>query len=214
MSAHNSLKKHIYSKVENNKNEKLNKLLDTAYDLFTNKGIKHTSIQEIVDHAGVAKGTFYLYFKDKYELQDYLLAITSYRLFEKALKACSTTQFDRLDSKIIFIINFIIDELINRTTLIHFIKKNLSLGLYSEKIPILIDDEQLGLKELFIQDVKKKGLNMPHPETTLFMIIELTGSTVFTSLMNKEPLPINEYKPILYNTIKRMINEDGDVCGC
>ena len=54
------------SKVENNKNEKLNTLLDTSFKLFTEKGIKHTSIQDIVDNAGVAKGTFYLYFKDKY----------------------------------------------------------------------------------------------------------------------------------------------------
>ena len=53
------------SKVESNKNKKLNKLLDTAFQLFTDKGIHHTSIQDIVNHAGVAKGTFYLYFKDK-----------------------------------------------------------------------------------------------------------------------------------------------------
>lgn len=214
MYSHNLKDTHIYSKVENNKNEKLNKLLDTAFELFTNKGIKHTSIQDIVDKAGVAKGTFYLYFKDKYELQDYLLAITSYKLFDRALKACNNQELHRLDDTIIFIIDYIIDELINRPTLIHFIKKNLSLGLYSEKISILIDNDQLALKELFINDVQKKGLNMPNPEITLFMIIELTGSTVFTSIVNKEPLPIQQYKPILYNTIKRMINEDGDVCGC
>ena len=29
-----------------------------------------------------------MYFKDKYEIQDHLLARTSYRLFHKALKAC------------------------------------------------------------------------------------------------------------------------------
>lgn len=214
MYTHKLKEKHMYSKVENNKNEKLNKLLDTAFELFTNKGIKHTSIQDIVDQAGVAKGTFYLYFKDKYELQDYLLAITSYKLFAESLKACDNKALNRLDEKIIFVIDYIIDELIHRPALINFIKKNLSLGLYSEKISILIDDKQLGLKELFIDDVQKKGLNMPNPEITLFMIIELTGSTAFTSIVNQQPLPIQQYKPILYNTIKRMINEDGDVCGC
>ena len=41
------------------KNEKEHRLLDTAFKLFTEKGIKSTSIQEIVDNANVAKGTFY-----------------------------------------------------------------------------------------------------------------------------------------------------------
>ena len=36
----------------------------------TKKGVKDTSIQEIVDGADVAKGTFYLYFKDKYEVMN------------------------------------------------------------------------------------------------------------------------------------------------
>ncbi len=196
------------SKVESNKNKKLNKLLDTAFQLFTDKGIHHTSIQDIVNHAGVAKGTFYLYFKDKYEIQDHLLARTSYRLFHTALKASEKENIERLDDKIIFIINYIIDFLVHNPLVINFIQKNLSLGLYSEKISILMDDKELGLNELFLSEVKRRNLNIPNPEVTLFMIIELVGSTVFSSIVKKEPLPIDEYKPILYKTIKMMLNEN------
>ena len=59
---------------EDNKLEKERRLLDTAFKLFTEKGVKDTSIQDIVDNANVAKGTFYLYFKDKYEIRDVLIA--------------------------------------------------------------------------------------------------------------------------------------------
>lgn len=197
-----------HSKVEDNKNEKANKLLDTAFQLFTDKGIKRTSIQDIVDNAGVAKGTFYLYFKDKYDLQDHLIARTSYHLFDKALKASEKENLNRLDDKIIFIINYIIDVLVNNPIIINFIQKNLSLGLYSEKISLLMDDEQLGLKELFLKEVKKRNVSIANPEVTLFMIVELVGSTVFSSIVKKEPLPIQEYKPYLYETIKMMINEN------
>ena len=55
------------------KNDKKQRLLEGGYKLFTEKGIKATSIQNIVDKANVAKGTFYLYFKDKYELRDVLI---------------------------------------------------------------------------------------------------------------------------------------------
>lgn len=196
------------SKVETNKNEKLNKLLDTAFQLFTDKGIKHTSIQDIVDNAGVAKGTFYLYFKDKYEIQDHLLVRTSYRIFHQALKVSEQQQIERLDDKIIFIIDYIIDFLVGNPMIINFIQKNLSLGLYSEKISVLMDSKELRLNDLFLSEVKKRNLNLPHPEVTLFMIIELVGSTVFSSIVKNEPLPIEKYKPILYQTIKMMINEN------
>ena len=68
-------------------NDKKQRLLDTAFSLFTDKGIKNTSIQEIVDKANIAKGTFYLYFKDKYELQNVLITKKSEKLFNDALSA-------------------------------------------------------------------------------------------------------------------------------
>ena len=54
-------------KLENNKQQKRTSLLDTAFKLFTTQGVSKTSIAEISQKAGIAKGTFYLYFKDKLE---------------------------------------------------------------------------------------------------------------------------------------------------
>ena len=196
--------KEIKSKINDNKQEKERKLLNTALHLFSEKGIKKTSIQDIVKDAGIAKGTFYLYFKDKYELQDVLLAKTSHELFSKACKEATQQQFDRLDDKIVFIIDSIINELIVRP---NFIQKNLSLGLYSEKLTDLLDSEELGIKELFVNEVKEKDIPLEYPEMTLFMIIELVSSTVFTSIVESHPLPIEEFKPHLYKTIRLLINE-------
>ena len=57
-------------KIELNKMQKNTTLLQTAFDLFTEKGFAKTTISDIVNQAGLAKGTFYLYFKDKYDLRD------------------------------------------------------------------------------------------------------------------------------------------------
>ena len=58
-------------RVEENKNEKkTRRSFATAYELFTTKGINSTAISDIVEKAGVAKGTFYLYFKDKYDIKN------------------------------------------------------------------------------------------------------------------------------------------------
>ena len=47
-------------KVDENKKKKKEALFNTAYELFTTKGINATAISDIVEKAGVAEGTFYL----------------------------------------------------------------------------------------------------------------------------------------------------------
>ncbi len=49
-------------KVDQNKKQKKDSLLDAAFGLFMENGFHKTSISDIVNQAGVAKGTFYLYF--------------------------------------------------------------------------------------------------------------------------------------------------------
>ena len=85
--------------------EKENRLLESAFKLFTEKGLKETSIQGIVDESNVAKGTFYLYFKDKYELRDILIEKKSKKLFSDAVNALRKNYIKSLDDQIIFIVS-------------------------------------------------------------------------------------------------------------
>ena len=189
-------------------NDKKQRLLNTAFTLFTQKGIKDTSIQEIVDNANVAKGTFYLYFKDKYEIQNILIAKKSEKLFNDALEKLHKNYIESFPDQIIFIINNIIDELQKQPTLLKFISKNLSWGVYNKSILKIYENSEKkedSLFNLFLKGVKENNINLKNPEVTLFMIIELVSSTCFTSILEKEPLPIEEYKPFLYDAIRQFL---------
>ena len=98
-------------KVDENKKKKKEALFNTAYELFTTKGINATAISDIVEKAGVAKGTFYLYFKDKYDIKNKLTAFKTHELFEKAAKALRKADISGLEEQLIFIIDYIIDAL-------------------------------------------------------------------------------------------------------
>jgi len=195
----------LSKKIEENKEEKEHKLLESAFNLFTEKGVKNTSIQEIVDKAGVAKGTFYLYFKDKYDVQDYLIVKKSKQLFNDAVNKLSEKHIKDYKERIIFVIDYIIDEFIKNKLLLSFISKNLSWGIYNNKISSFIDDSSL--LTLFTKDIKDNNVNIKNPEVKLFMIIELVSSTVFTSITANKPLPIKEFKPYLYDEIRGMLSE-------
>lgn len=195
-------------KINNKKLNKQEKLLEAGFCLFTQKGIKSTTVQDIVNKAKIAKGTFYLYFKDKYELRDILIMKKSQKLFNDALRSLKKSKITDFKDQIIYIINYVIDELTKNPLLLKFIAKDLGWGVFNKaviNVYSLSNNDNEDLQEMFIRGVKENHLNIKNPEVTLFMIIELAGSTCFTSVLYREPLPIEEYKPILYEEIKKML---------
>jgi AcrR family transcriptional regulator len=210
-SKENKLKKLIKksaSIAQDNKAEKEEKLLNEGFKLFTTKGFINTSIQDIVNKANVAKGTFYLYFKDKYQLRDVLITKKARKLFNDALTSLNNNYIEDFSDQIIYIINYVIDELNKDPLLLQFISKDLGWGVFNKTLLNLYsisEEEENGMYDLFIKGVEKNNLKLANPRATLFMIIELVSSTIFTSILYNEPLPIKEYKPILYNQIRNML---------
>ena len=195
-------------KNDESKNDKESRLLNTGFKLFIEKGIKDTSIQDIVDEANVAKGTFYLYFKDKYELRDILIAKKSMALFNDAINALHNSYIKNFADQIIFVINYIIDELAKSPLLLKFISKNLSWGVYSQTVLKLYDTDKTSntsMISLFLNGVKENNIKLKNPSVTLYMIVELVSSTCFNSILYKEPLPIEEFKPYLYDLIRELL---------
>ena len=190
-------------------NEKQSRLLDNAFKLFTKKGVTDTSVQEITDSADVAKGTFYIYFKDKYEIRDVLIEMKSKMLFNSALKALRKTDIQELSEQVIFIVDHVINSLARNQLLLKFISKNLSWGIFSQTMQKLYEkdsqNEENGVLTLFKKGIEENKLKIENPEVTLHMIIELVSSTCFNSIIYETPLPINEYKPYLYDAIRKLM---------
>lgn len=86
------------------------KIITTSIPLFDKKGYSETSIQDIVDHIGVTKGTFYYYYKSKQELlRDINLGYIE-RLLDKQkliLDDTSKTYYEKLYNIIYMVIRFI-----------------------------------------------------------------------------------------------------------
>lgn len=59
--------------------ERRNEILDTAERLFISKGYAKSTVNDILQEIGIAKGTFYYYFKSKEEVMDAIII----RLTEK-----------------------------------------------------------------------------------------------------------------------------------
>jgi AcrR family transcriptional regulator len=191
-------------KINENKKQKRDALLNTAYDLFTTKGIQSTAISDIVKRAGVAKGTFYLYFKDKYDIKNNLVAHKTRELFNNAGTEMLARQITGLENQLIFIIDHIIDVLVKDLPLLNFISKNLVMGALRSTL-ITGKDTDDEIYERFLQIVAMDEYEYEDVDVMLFTIVELAGSAGYNSILYKEPVPIEEYKPFLYRTVRLII---------
>lgn len=193
-------------KISENKQLKFNKLVEHANRLFLSKGFERTSISDITNAAGVAKGTFYLYFKDKYELRDYLIAQTSSKLFRRAFSELKKHSFDSLEDEIIFLVDHIITQLSKNKIILHFISKNLSWGIFYQAINTYSDKTNISFDSVYKMLLENDyGIELRDPEIMLFMILELASSTCYSTVLHNDPVPFERVKPYLNDCIRSIV---------
>ncbi|WP_160687383.1 TetR/AcrR family transcriptional regulator [Clostridium sp. C2-6-12] len=181
-------------------------LFSSAFDLFLEQGIEKTSIDDIAKNAGVAKGTFYLYFSDKYDILNKLILQKSNEIIKEGLFKTNSLGSEDFKERTLFFIDYIINYLKDNVSLLKLINKNISWGLYRKAImtPAEYDDVKRVL-DIFIKNLTNEGMKKEEAEMTLFMIIELVGSICFTTIILKEPTDIDSIKPVLFKKILAMI---------
>ena len=178
--------------------------MDTAFDLFTSQGIVKTSIDDIAKRAGIAKGTFYLYFKDKYDLQNRLIAHKTKAIFDHALANSGHERIPTLDGKILAVVDDILDQLKDDKLLLRFIYKNLSWGVFRRAIENSEDE--------FLRALEPEGesaLSRDDAAVVAYTILELTGSACYSVILYNDPVDLDTYKPYLHRSIKAILAEFG-----
>lgn len=70
--------------------ERRNEILDAAEMLFSTKGYSKTTVNDILQEVGIAKGTFYYYFKSKEEAMDAIVM----RFIESGVRVAETIAND------------------------------------------------------------------------------------------------------------------------
>lgn len=177
-----------------------------AYELFSDNTVEKTSIDDIVKKAGVAKGTFYLYFKDKYDILNQLILQKSNKIIKEAVEETNTLGIKDFRERTLSFIDYIINYLKDNISLLKLINKNISWGLYRKAIMKPEEYEEVKkVLDIFIENLHNEGMKREEAEMTLFMIFELVGSVCFTTIILKEPTEIDKIKPILFKKILAML---------
>lgn len=199
-------KRIIMGKLDANKKIKRDTLLNTAFQLFTSKGISKTSISDIVENAGVAKGTFYLYFKDKLDIKNKLISHKSSQVFCNAAAELEKHQGElSFEDSIIFIVDNIVNKLAENKALLGFISKNLSWGIFKTALTSPVYEDDINFHNVYLKMLEDAPNEFESPEIMLFMIVELVSSTCYSAILYGEPVNLEKLKPYLYRTIREIM---------
>ncbi|QGU94188.1 TetR family transcriptional regulator [Clostridium bovifaecis] len=197
------------TKAEGKKLIKQKKLYDAAYELFTTKGVNKTSIDDIAKKAGVAKGTFYLYFQDKHDIIDRIVWHKSLVLLNEAMNK-TEKEAPKLDTsfvdRMITFTGYVIEYLKENKRLLELINKNLSWGVFRNALRDPRNHDRMEeVRSFFLDNNKPINMDSDTLEKVVFMIIELVSSVCYSSIILNEPDNIDNMKPLLFNMIKKML---------
>lgn len=177
-------------------------IMEAATELFMNTGFTATAVDEVVKAAGVAKGTFYLYFKDKYDLLDQIVTYKSAEVLKSALNELfekEKTQPFNLNEKVIFVTDFITAYMCEHKDLTALLDKNFSKCFrYFLTQP---DSESAELMKKITGAFALEGYTERQAEITLFLITELVASTVCDAILSRGPFTLEEIRPALRDFI-------------
>lgn len=195
--------------LDQKKEEKKKNLLEAARILFLQKGFSKTSISEIAQAAKVAKGTFYLYFKDKDELLENLVFQIGRNILTLAYTYTEQHRTEDFTENVVLFVDYIITYFSAHKDSLSLIKRNFSWTMVQRSL------EQEGndvLRQQLLERLQTSPASQNHTQQELFnmvyMIVELCGSVCYSSIIEQVPDTIDHMKPLLYTMIRRILNNE------
>ena len=122
-------------------------------------------------------------------------------LFSEAHVALEASHITGFTAQLHFIVDNILDRLETESSLLGFISKNLSWGVFKDAFQEQADDDDFPFFQEYLNLLDQSDVQYDSPELLLFTIIELVSSTSYSCILHSQPVSLAEYRPYLHRTI-------------
>lgn len=154
----------------------------------------------------MAKGTFYLYFHDKNAILDALVFNICHKVFWDACANMDEHRVDNLADNVIHVVDYIIE---------HFKRDPLTLSVVCRNFgwkPVLEvelhESDDPFLKRILLalkNSPEMKGRTESEVINLVYVLMEMTGSVCYASIIEHEPDNIDNMKPVMYEIIRKSL---------
>ena len=186
-----------------NKKRKYDALLTKGTELYTENGLHNTSVDQITKKAGVAKGTFYLYFKNKEDFIEQIALKLNIDILKESMNKADKKLNTNAITYTLEVANQLVTYYTKNPTILKLVFRNFS---WSTLMKQFYKSKQVtDLYNVF--RTKYADIQIEHEQVNyiLFILIQLTGSICYESIINKSPAPITIMKEVLIQTIEKIL---------
>ena len=134
-----------------------------------------------------------------------MIAYQAGKLFEDAHKELDKKEINSFEEEVLFLTDYIIGRFEKQHSLMQFIAKNLSWGIFKNAFSSTEFPEAQGFYEHYLEALNKFNVKCEEPELLLFTIIELLGSTSYNCILYKQPVTMQEYLPHLHRILHQLL---------
>jgi AcrR family transcriptional regulator len=196
----------VGTQLDKQKEEKKSNILASAFELFLQKGIVKTSIDDIVQKANVAKGTFYLYFKDKTDILQKLVYQTSRYVLSEAYEAACAQDTGDFVENVILLADYVVEYFKKNKLVLKLMERNFSWPLLEKELTQAQDPLWNQLQEQIHKSPLAQKYTSDEIFKLIFVLIEMCGSVCYSSIIEEKPDTIDHMKPVLYSIIRKSLS--------
>ena len=189
------------------------RLLDSARELFAERGVNGTSVEDLCAHAGFTRGAFYSNFADKDELVLAVLDADRQRVFDQLTGALAT---DYPDVSTAF--SVVMETIENENTRLHYLSRT-EMTLHAIRTPTVAEvlvvqraEFRARLAEVVTEALARAGVAVEVGVDVLVRAVEaLNDGAIPQSLLEPDVLPAGELQRLLVpRLLLACTSEDAD----
>lgn len=161
-------------RVSKSPEERKKEILDVAEELFTTKGYAETTINDILQKIGIAKGTFYYYFKSKEDVMDAIVD----RFIETGVRAAENIAQDstlKASEKIFQIIMAQNPDDSGKGKMIEELHRVNNAEMHQKSLVETILKLTPILTKVIEQGIDEGTFNTPYPKETVEVLLVSSG---------------------------------------
>lgn len=188
--------------IELKKQKKKAALMQAAYTLFLKQGMETTSVGDITEAAGVAKGTFYLYFRDKQDIVTAVVVVVSRQILEEAyLKMCAVRTGDFAEDMTL-LAGALLDFFEANKPLLGFIERGFRWPAFREKMNATGNAVWQSLRNDMRRQAQMCGKSEEELVRRVYCLVSMCGSVAYSSIIRGEPEDLAKLRPVICGIIR------------
>ena len=185
--------------LELKKQKKKAALMQAAYELFLKKGVPLTSVGDITARASVAKGTFYLYFRDKEDILGAVSAEALRQLLEEGYMRMSAARTGSFTENLLTLSDAVAGMLLQNRPLFELIRRG-------GRLPK--PEKGSALWGSLLRDLRQSpggelaGKSEEEVFRVLYCLMAMEMAVFSAAALRGEPGPPEKLRPVLHEIIR------------